>query len=72
MKFFAKFAACLLACAALCACAPAPKKKISVVSGGSVHYWGDHENEIMGELVSGMLREALAGKADVKLSLIHI
>lgn len=66
MKFFAKFAACLLACAALCACASAPKKKISVVSGGSVHYWGDHENEIMGELVSGMLREALAGKADVK------
>lgn len=66
MKFSVKSVVCFLVCAALCACAPSPKKKISVVSGGSVHYWGDHENEIMGELVSGMLRESLAGKADVK------
>ena len=65
MKLALKILLCVFLCSAVFAGAGQPKK-IAVVSGGSIHYWGDHENELMGELVSDMLKEALGGKAEVK------
>ena len=65
MKLALKILLCVFLCSAVFAGAGQPKK-IVVVSGGSIHYWGDHENELMGELVSDMLKEALGGKAEVK------
>ena len=67
MKNLKKIAIILIACAAsiLCACA-AQTKKIALVTGGSVHYWGDHENELMGELIASMLRQSIGDKAEIK------
>ncbi len=65
MKLALKILLCVFLCSAVFAGAGQPKK-IAVVSGGSIHYWGDHENELMGELVSDMLKEALAGRTEVK------
>ena len=64
MKLALKILLCVFLCSAVFAGAGQPKK-IAVVSGGSIHYWGDHENELMGELVSDMLKEALDAGADI-------
>ena len=64
MKLALKILLCVFLCSAVIAGAGQPKK-IAVVSGGSIHYWGDHENELMGELVSDMLKEALDAGAEI-------
>ena len=64
MKLALKILLCVFLCSAVFAGAGQPKK-IAVVSGGSIHYWGAHENELMGELVSDMLKEALDAGADI-------
>lgn len=60
-----KIATAIILCSATLLCA-GQIKKIALVSGGSIHYWGDHENELMGELISGMLKQALGDKAQIK------
>lgn len=53
--------------APLCAvCAAARQPVISILSGNSVHYWGDHENAVMGDLLENMLKKALGDKAQIR------
>ena len=55
----------LIIASALCvfACARAPEKKIAFAYGGSIHYWGDHENKIMCEILADAANTAFKGKA---------
>ncbi|MBR6388698.1 MAG: ThuA domain-containing protein [Opitutales bacterium] len=57
--------AALILASALCvfACARAPEKKIAFAYGGSIHYWGDHENKIMCEILADAANTAFKGKA---------
>ena len=64
MRHFIRIFFAFFAILTVCGCTS--QKKIAVISGNSVHYWGDHENAIMGELVSDMLREALGNRAVVE------
>lgn len=47
-------------------CAAARQPVISILSGNSVHYWGDHENAVMGDLLENMLKTALGDKAQIR------
>ena len=50
--------------AALCfGCAQNAQKKIAFAHGKSIHYWGDHENKIMCEILAGAANSAFKGKA---------
>ena len=49
------FAASALFCAS-CASTENAKKRVVLVSGESIHYWGDHENEI----AAGIMKDAIS------------
>ncbi|MBO7521257.1 MAG: ThuA domain-containing protein [Opitutales bacterium] len=50
--------------AALCfGCSQIPQKKIAFAYGKSIHYWGDHENKIMCEILADAANAALKGRA---------